>query len=224
MAMDKDGDIALGYVTASSTLPASIRYTGQSAGAPPGTLSGEQTLVAGAGTLKSDGNGNFADYATMSIDPRDDCKFWLVNTYVAGDQLIELVAEWHTRIGSFKFGSCNNPPVARCKNVTTTCQRVVPGCGQRGECRQRVVGCRRRPADLHPRPAGPFSLGATPVTLTCADPSGATGSCTATVTVVDQTPPTLTPPPNKTVSICAESALVNVGRRRPPTTALIRCR
>jgi hypothetical protein len=41
-------------------------------------------------------------------------------------------------------------------------------------------------------PSGPFGEGTTSVTLTCSDPQGASSSCTATVTVVDQTPPVVT--------------------------------
>jgi uncharacterized repeat protein (TIGR03803 family) len=40
-------------------------------------------------------------------------------------------------------------------------------------------------------PPGPYALGTTPVTLTVTDNHGATASSTATVTVVDATPPTL---------------------------------
>jgi hypothetical protein len=61
-------------------------------------------------------------------------------------------------------------------------------------------------------PSGPFALGSTGVTLTCVDPSGASGSCTASVTVVDQTPPVLTPPANETVGICTDAAEVTVGQ------------
>lgn len=48
------------------------------------------------------------------------------------------------------------------------------------------------PVTLSQAPAGPYSLGATSVTLTATDPSGASSSCTATVSVEDQTPPAIT--------------------------------
>lgn len=38
-------------------------------------------------------------------------------------------------------------------------------------------------------PAGPFNVGTTPVTLTVTDPYGASSSCTATITVIDDTAP-----------------------------------
>jgi probable HAF family extracellular repeat protein len=40
-------------------------------------------------------------------------------------------------------------------------------------------------------PPGPYPLGTTLVTLTATDPAGLSSSCTATVTVVDQTPPAI---------------------------------
>jgi Ca2+-binding RTX toxin-like protein len=43
-------------------------------------------------------------------------------------------------------------------------------------------------------PTGPFSLGNTPVTLTCLDSAGATASCVAVVTVVDTSAPSISCP------------------------------
>jgi WD40 repeat protein/HYR domain-containing protein len=48
-------------------------------------------------------------------------------------------------------------------------------------------------------PAGPFGLGTTTVRLTATDDHGVTNSAIATITVVDQTPPTVTAPPAMTV-------------------------
>jgi hypothetical protein len=44
---------------------------------------------------------------------------------------------------------------------------------------------------LRQEPPGPYPLGPTPVTLTVTDNHGASNSCTATVTVMDTTPPTI---------------------------------
>lgn len=53
-------------------------------------------------------------------------------------------------------------------------------------------------------PSGPFALGSTPVTLTVTDNSGLSASCTATVTALDTTAPTLTVP-DSVVTGCAAS-------------------
>jgi hypothetical protein len=47
------------------------------------------------------------------------------------------------------------------------------------------------PVTLTQSPAGPYALGQTGVTLLATDPSGASASCHATVTVVDLEPPTV---------------------------------
>src|SRR5207249_296900 len=49
-------------------------------------------------------------------------------------------------------------------------------------------------------PAGPYSLGETLVTLTVVDSHSATGMCSAMVTVVDGTPPSITCPANITTN------------------------
>ena len=50
-------------------------------------------------------------------------------------------------------------------------------------------------------PPGPYALGDTPVTLTVTDDRGGTDSCQATITVVDQTAPSITCPSNITVNV-----------------------
>ncbi len=57
-------------------------------------------------------------------------------------------------------------------------------------------------------PAGPYNLGTTPVTLTVTDPSGASSSCTTTITVRDVTFPTITAPPAVAVTAAQGSCSV----------------
>jgi hypothetical protein len=56
-------------------------------------------------------------------------------------------------------------------------------------------------------PQSPFPVGITTVTLSCTDPAGSTNQCTGTVTVIDQTKPTLTPPPDITITTCVNPNL-----------------
>ena len=102
IAMDKDGNIALGYsVSSTSTFP-SIRYTGRLAGDPLGTMpQGEATLISGSG-VQTHSSGRWGDYSMMSVDPVDDCTFWYTQEYYA----VSGSASWQTRIGEFRFPSC----------------------------------------------------------------------------------------------------------------------
>jgi hypothetical protein len=111
LAVDKDGNMALGYSATSATLNPDIRYAGRLATDPLGTLPlGETTLLPGVtrGTQSGDCGGGpcvrWGDYSSMSLDP-DGCTFWYTNEYYAANGL-----NWHTRIGSFRFPSCGAPP------------------------------------------------------------------------------------------------------------------
>src|SRR5204863_9631532 len=53
IAMDKVGNIAVGYSASSSTIFPSLRYTGRLASDPLGTLEAENTIKAGTGDRKS---------------------------------------------------------------------------------------------------------------------------------------------------------------------------
>jgi hypothetical protein len=109
MAMDGRGDIALGYVAGSESLFPSIRYAGRLVTDPPGDLTeGERSLAEGMGALLVPiGNAGLGRYAEMTVDPVDDCTFWLTNTYVP---LTSTSNDWHTRIGAFRFPACKPPP------------------------------------------------------------------------------------------------------------------
>ncbi len=103
IAVDGQGNIALGYsVSSTSTFP-SVRYTGRLAGDTLGTMTlGEGTLVAGGGSQT--GFNRWGDYSALSVDPVDDCTFWYTNEYYSSSS----AAAWKTRIGSFSL--CQGPP------------------------------------------------------------------------------------------------------------------
>ena len=81
IAMNADGDIALGYSASSGSLFPSIRYAGRKRGDPAGTMAqGEATLMAGAGSQTFSG-GHWGTYSTMAVDPSDDVSFWFTSEY-----------------------------------------------------------------------------------------------------------------------------------------------
>jgi hypothetical protein len=106
IAMDKSGNIGLGYSVSSPITFPSIRYTGWETGNPLGTMQAETSMVAGGGP--QNGYNRWGDYSAMRIDPTDDCTFWYTTEYQAAPTDS---ANWNTRIGAFKFPSCGNQSV-----------------------------------------------------------------------------------------------------------------
>jgi Big-like domain-containing protein len=100
IAMDRSGNIGVGYSVSSSATFPSIRYTGWEVGDTLGTLQNETFLVSGGGSQT--GYSRWGDYSAMRIDPSDDCTFWYTQEYQATTQ----TANWNTRVGSFRFPSC----------------------------------------------------------------------------------------------------------------------
>jgi hypothetical protein len=105
-AMDKLGNIALGYSVSSSTVYPSIRYTGRLVSDPLGKMTErETTLIAGTGSQLGP-DFRWGTYANMAVDPVDDCTFWFTSEYLATTG----TAPWQTRIGSFRFSNCTAGP------------------------------------------------------------------------------------------------------------------
>ncbi len=101
VAMDKVGDLALGFSASGKRLAPSIYVAGRGAQDPAGILSGPLVLAGGVG-VQVHSFKRWGDYSSMTVDPTDDCTFWYTNEYypVTGS------FAWSTRIGSFKFDSC----------------------------------------------------------------------------------------------------------------------
>lgn len=101
IAMDKQGNMALGYSVSSSAMNPAARYTGRLASDPLGNMQTESSIVEGTGSQ----NGNlhrWGDYSAITVDPVDDCTFWYTNEYLQSTGSFN----WSTRIGSFKFAGC----------------------------------------------------------------------------------------------------------------------
>ena len=116
IAADSQGNVALGYSTSSGLAPnfPSIAYSGRLATDPLNTLpQTEVQLIAGGGSQTNNCGGapcnRWGDYTAMAIDPSDDCTFWYVNEYY-DTQASGTSGNWHTRVGSFKYPTCNAPP------------------------------------------------------------------------------------------------------------------
>jgi hypothetical protein len=123
IAMDKSGDIALGYSASSSSVRPSIAYTGRLASDPTGTMTqGEVVLQAGSGSQLPNLT-RWGDYSSMTVDPADDCTFWYTNEYLKADGTFN----WSTHISSFRFPGCGVSQVPTSIGVTPTSASVQTG-------------------------------------------------------------------------------------------------
>jgi len=107
LAVDKKGDMALGYSVANASTNPDIRYAGRLASDPLNVLPQIETTMlpsvirgSQAGDCGGDTCNRWGDYSAMSIDP-DGCTFWYTQEYYETTGL-----NWQTRIGSFSFPFC----------------------------------------------------------------------------------------------------------------------
>ena len=103
-------------------------------------------------------------------------------------------------LGALTQTVLNNPPVARCKNVTVSADSSCMAAGASTSVDDGSNDPDGDPITMTQTPAAPYSLGDTTVTLTVTDSRGASSSCTAVVTVADTTPPSVTCPTGTTAS------------------------
>ncbi len=102
-AFDKAGNLAMGYSVSSSTVKPSLRASGRLAADPLNTMTqAEATLVAGGGSQTGTLT-RWGDYASISIDPTDDCTFWFTSEYLGADGSFN----WKTRNTSFQMPGCS---------------------------------------------------------------------------------------------------------------------
>ena len=131
IAMDRDGNIALGYSVSGHTTFPSIRYTGRLAGDPLSTLpQGEAELIAGSGPqLEPD---RWGDYSMMAVDPTDGCTFWYTQEYIGNSGVHGFSIgyfNWRTRIGSFKFPTCGIEASGALQGTVTDAETTKPIAG-----------------------------------------------------------------------------------------------
>lgn len=119
LAMDRAGDIALGYSISSPAVYPGIRIATHAAGDAPGTMGNEIVVIDGAGPQT--GTTRWGDYSSMAIDPVDDCTFWYTNQYLA----VGGTTPWSSRIASFRLPAC--PPAAFQLSASPSSDTIVPG-------------------------------------------------------------------------------------------------
>jgi hypothetical protein len=105
VAVDRAGNMAIGYTATSTNLFPSILYAGRLATDPVNVITQTETmLMTGTGNQNGSCGGSpcsrWGDYSAMTLDP-DGCTFWYTNQYYQTHDL-----NYRTRIGSFAFPSC----------------------------------------------------------------------------------------------------------------------
>ena len=99
VAMDKFGNMAVGFSASSRNIFPQLRYAGRLVTDPINTLAqGEAHLFDGTGSQVNTSN-RWGDYSSMAIDPVDDVTFWYTNEYYSTTSSFN----WRTRIGNFHF-------------------------------------------------------------------------------------------------------------------------
>lgn len=117
-AQDRQGNLAVGYNFVNDGKRPSINYTGRLAAEPAGSVRSEASLVNGTGVQKAFGF-RWGDYSGMSVDPVDDCTFWMTGEYYTHESEEFSDFTWLTRIGRFKFDECVPQPLSRIKGSVT---------------------------------------------------------------------------------------------------------
>src|SRR5260221_104861 len=122
LAVDKDGNMALGYNVAGTSLFPSIRYAGRLAGDPAGPLPQTETeMFAGTGSQVGSFS-RWGDNSAMSVDESDGCTFWYTQEYYAATGSFD----FKTRVGAFKFPSCTPPPHGTLTRTRTNAGSSAP--------------------------------------------------------------------------------------------------
>jgi hypothetical protein len=99
-AMDKKGNIGIGYSFGGTPNYAGQRFVGRLSKDPKGQLTLRETVLAD-GKASQTGTLRWEDFATTAVDPTDDCTFWYV-----GDYLKAGATAYTSRIGAFRLPGC----------------------------------------------------------------------------------------------------------------------
>jgi hypothetical protein len=98
-AIDRAGNICIGYSFGGSPYYAGQRFAGRLAHDPLGVLSlREMVLVEGQAAQNAT---RWQDYTQTAMDPSDDCTIWYV-----GDYLRKGATNYSSRIGAFRMPGC----------------------------------------------------------------------------------------------------------------------
>jgi len=101
IAMDRKGDIGVGYSFGGTPNFAGQRFAARSPKDPKGTLSFRESVLAN-GEAAQTNSLRWEDYVTTSMDPSGDCTFWYVGDYLKKGE----TASYSSKIGAFLLPGC----------------------------------------------------------------------------------------------------------------------
>jgi hypothetical protein len=98
-AIDRFGNIGIGYSFGGPPHFVGQRFAGRLAADPPGVLTLRETVLVEGEDIQA--AMRWQDYTQTAIDPRDDCTIWYV-----GDYIKKGAASYSSRIGAFRLPGC----------------------------------------------------------------------------------------------------------------------
>ena len=101
-AMDRFGNIGIGYSFGGTPHFPGQRFAGRLADDPPGQLTLQETILA-EGEASQTNTIRWEDYSQTAVDPSDDCTIWYVGDYLKKD-----ATTYSTRIGAFRMTGCQS--------------------------------------------------------------------------------------------------------------------
>jgi hypothetical protein len=121
VAMDRVGNIALGYNRSDTTMHPGLGVTGRLVLDPPGHMGSEDAFFEGPHS-QPPVVGLWGNYSSMSIDPENDCRFWFTAEYIGEPApFFE-----YTRIGAFQFPSCSDSLTGTLEGTVTEADSGTP--------------------------------------------------------------------------------------------------
>lgn len=106
IAVNKNGDIVVGFSGSDASIFGSAYYAGRLDGDPAGEMSDPVLLQAGKAShsiIDSFGRNRWGDYSLTMLDPEDETTIWTIQEYVEAQDI------WGTWIGELAWGTGGNP-------------------------------------------------------------------------------------------------------------------
>jgi len=99
-AIDRMGNIGIGYSFGGTPHYAGQRFAGRLANDPLGTMTLKEAILAEGAAAQTYGL-RWEDYTQTAVDPNDDCTIWYVGDYYKKD-----ATNYSTKIGGFRMPGC----------------------------------------------------------------------------------------------------------------------